>query len=40
LQVSLGIATLLSVVDLPVAVAHQAGALLLLTAAVVAAHAL
>src|SRR5579862_450730 len=40
LQVALGIATLLSVVDLPIAVAHQAGALLLLTAALVARHSL
>ena len=40
LQVALGIATLLSVVYLPVAVSHQAGALLLLTAALVALHAL
>jgi heme a synthase len=40
LQVALGIATLLSVVALPIAVAHQAGALALLTAALVARHAL
>jgi cytochrome c oxidase assembly protein subunit 15 len=40
LQVALGIATLLSVVALPLAVAHQAGALLVLTAALVARHAL
>jgi heme a synthase len=40
LQVALGIATLLSVVALPIAVAHQAGALLLLTAALVARHSL
>jgi len=33
LQLALGIATLLSVVELPVAVLHQAGAMLLLTAA-------
>ncbi|MDZ4737768.1 MAG: COX15/CtaA family protein [Rhodospirillaceae bacterium] len=32
LQAALGIATLLSVVALPLAVLHQAGALLLLTA--------
>jgi cytochrome c oxidase assembly protein subunit 15 len=36
LQLALGIATLLTVVDLPVAVLHQAGAMLLLTAALVA----
>jgi len=40
LQVALGITTLLSVVALPIAVAHQAGALLLLTAALVARHSL
>lgn len=40
LQLGLGIATLLLVVPLPVAVSHQAGALLLVTAAVVARHAL
>jgi cytochrome c oxidase assembly protein subunit 15 len=40
LQVALGIATLLTVVWLPVAVAHQAGALCLLTAALVSVHAL
>lgn len=40
LQLALGIATLLLVVPLPVAVAHQAGAILLITAAVVARHAL
>jgi len=40
LQVALGISTLLLVVPLPLAVAHQAGALLLLTAALVARHAL
>ena len=40
LQAALGIATLLLVVPLPLAVAHQAGALLLVTAAVVARHAL
>ncbi|MBB3692718.1 COX15/CtaA family protein [Sphingomonas sp. BK580] len=37
-QVALGIATLLSGVELPIAVAHQANAALLLIAAVVAAH--
>src|SRR5262249_19771187 len=36
LQLALGISTLLLVVPLPLAVAHQAGAMLLLTAAVVA----
>jgi heme a synthase len=40
LQAGLGIATLLLVVPLPLAVAHQAGALLLITAAVAARHAL
>lgn len=40
LQVALGISTLLLVVALPLAVAHQAGALLLLTAALVARHSL
>jgi heme a synthase len=40
LQLALGISTLLLVVPLPLAVAHQAGAMLLLTAAVVAFHAL
>jgi cytochrome c oxidase assembly protein subunit 15 len=40
LQAALGISTLLLVVPLPLAVAHQAGALLLITAAVVARHAL
>jgi cytochrome c oxidase assembly protein subunit 15 len=40
LQVALGIATLLLVVPIPLAAAHQAGAVLLLTAAVVARHAL
>jgi cytochrome c oxidase assembly protein subunit 15 len=40
LQVVLGISTLLSVVQLHVAVAHQAGALCLLTAALVARHRL
>jgi cytochrome c oxidase assembly protein subunit 15 len=40
LQVALGITTLLTVVWLPVAAAHQAGALCLLTAALVSVHAL
>ncbi len=40
LQVALGIATLLTVVWLPLAAAHQAGALCLLTAALVSVHAL
>jgi heme a synthase len=40
LQVALGISTLLTVVALPVAVAHQAGAMLLITAALVARHAM
>ena len=40
LQAALGIATLLLVVPLPLAVAHQAGAMLLVTAAVVTLHAL
>ena len=39
-QASLGIATLLLVVPLPLAVTHQAGAVLLLTAALVARHTL
>jgi heme a synthase len=39
LQLCLGIATLLLVVPLPLAVAHQAGALLLATAVLVARHA-
>jgi heme a synthase len=39
-QVALGIATLLLVVPLPLAVAHQAGAMLLLTAALIARHRL
>ena len=38
LQVALGIATLLTVVDLPIAVLHQAGAMLLVTAALVPLH--
>jgi heme a synthase len=40
LQVGLGIATLLSVVDLPVAALHQAGALALITTGLVARHSL
>jgi cytochrome c oxidase assembly protein subunit 15 len=40
LQLALGIATLLLVVPIPLAAAHQAGAVALLTAAVAAAHAL
>ena len=40
LQVALGIATLLLVVPLPLAAAHQGGAMLLVTAALVACHAL
>jgi heme a synthase len=40
LQVALGIATLVLVVPLPIAMAHQANAILLITAAVVARHAL
>jgi len=40
LQVALGIATLLLVVPLPLAAAHQAGAVLLFTAALAACHAL
>jgi heme a synthase len=39
LQLGLGIATLLLVVPLPLAVAHQVGALLLVTAVLVAQHA-
>lgn len=38
IQAALGIATLLSVVELPIAVAHQAGAVLLVTAALYARH--
>jgi cytochrome c oxidase assembly protein subunit 15 len=38
-QYALGVATLLNVVPIPLAVAHQAGAVLLLTAALVARHA-
>jgi len=40
LQFSLGVATLLLVVPIPLAAAHQAGGLLLLTAAIVLRHAL
>lgn len=40
LQLALGITTLVLVVPLPIAVAHQAGAILLVTALVVALHAL
>jgi heme a synthase len=40
IQAALGIATLLSVVALPLAAAHQAGAVLLVTAALYARHAL
>jgi heme a synthase len=40
LQAALGISTLLLVVPLPLAVLHQAGAILLLTAGLVALHAL
>jgi heme a synthase len=40
IQAALGIATLLSVVALPFAIAHQAGAVLLITAALFARHAL
>jgi cytochrome c oxidase assembly protein subunit 15 len=40
LQVALGIATLLLVVPIPFAAAHQAGAVLLLTASLAARHAL
>jgi heme a synthase len=40
LQLALGIATLLLVVPLPIAVAHQGGAMLLVTAALVARHRL
>jgi cytochrome c oxidase assembly protein subunit 15 len=40
LQVALGVATLLLVVPLPIAAAHQAGAVLLFTAALAACHAL
>ena len=40
LQFALGIATLLLVVPIPLAAAHQAGAVLLLTAAIVFRHGL
>ena len=40
LQIALGIATLLLAVPVPLAAAHQAGALLVFTAALLAAHAL
>ena len=40
LQFLLGVVTVLSIVEIPIAVAHQAGAILLLTAALVAAHLL
>jgi cytochrome c oxidase assembly protein subunit 15 len=40
LQVALGIATLLMLVPIPLAAAHQAGAVLLLTAAIVLRHSL
>jgi len=40
LQIALGIATLLAVVPVPLAAAHQAGAILVFTAALLAAHAL
>ena len=40
IQAALGISTLLTVVALPVAVAHQAGAVLLVTAALLARHAI
>jgi len=40
LQVALGIATLVLVVPIPLAAAHQAGAVLLLTAAIVFRHTL
>jgi cytochrome c oxidase assembly protein subunit 15 len=40
LQVALGIATLLLLVPIPLAAAHQGGAVLLLTAALLANHAL
>jgi cytochrome c oxidase assembly protein subunit 15 len=39
-QIALGISTLLLVVPVPLAAAHQAGAVLLLTAAIVFRHAL
>ncbi|HEY6862280.1 MAG TPA: COX15/CtaA family protein, partial [Burkholderiales bacterium] len=40
LQIALGISTLLLRVPVPLAAAHQAGALAVFTAALVAAHAL
>jgi heme a synthase len=40
IQAALGISTLLTVVALPIAVAHQAGAVLLVTAALLARHAI
>jgi cytochrome c oxidase assembly protein subunit 15 len=40
LQITLGIATLLATVPVPLAAAHQAGAVLVFTAALLAAHAL
>jgi cytochrome c oxidase assembly protein subunit 15 len=40
LQIALGIATLLNTVPVPLAAAHQAGALLVFTSALLAAHAL
>jgi len=40
LQYALGVATLLSVVELPLALAHQATAVLLLAAALTATHTL
>ena len=40
LQFALGVSTLLLVVPIPLAAAHQAGAVLLLTAAIVLRHAL
>ena len=40
IQAALGIATLLSVVALPIAAAHQGGAVLLVTAALYARHRL
>jgi cytochrome c oxidase assembly protein subunit 15 len=40
LQVGLGIGTLMLVVPLPLAVAHQAGAVILLTAALYTLHGL
>jgi cytochrome c oxidase assembly protein subunit 15 len=40
LQIALGIATLLNTVPIPLAAAHQAGALLVFTAAMLALHSL